>query len=218
MNTLKLIYVYDAHCSWCFAFSKVITAIQDKYQAEFGYEVLSGGMIIGDRIGPIKDAAPPNILEIYERIESFTGTTFGPAYLEKVTQGDSLRNSEIPAIALAVFKSYHPDKALAYAHALQQKLFVEAIEIDDDALYLSLATDFGLDGTTFLQQMKMEEFMDAARYEFALAKQLQVTGYPQLLVQTDDTQFYLVAKGYTDFETLDERLQKVLEQLGQAQA
>ena len=64
----------------------------------------------------------------------------------------------------------------------------------------------------------MEEFMDAARYEFALAKQLQVTGYPQLLVQTDDTQFYLVAKGYTDFETLDERLQKVLEQLGQAQA
>jgi len=44
--------------------------------------------------------------------------------------------------------------------------------------------------------------MDAARYEFALAKQLQVTGYPQLLVQTDDTQFYLVAKGYTDFEII----------------
>jgi len=218
MNTLKLIYVYDAHCSWCFAFSKIIAAIQDKYNKEFDYEVLSGGMIIGDRIGSIKDAAPPNILEIYERIESFTGTAFGPEYLKKVAQGDSLRNSEIPAIALAVFKSHLPEKALAYAHAIQQKLFVEALEIDDDTLYLSLATAFGLDGELFLQQMKMEKFADAARYEFALAKQLQVTGYPQLLVQTDETQFYLMAKGYTDFETLDERMQKVLEQLGKAQA
>lgn len=216
MNTLKLIYVYDAHCSWCFAFSKVIAAIQDKYKKEFDYEVLSGGMIIGDRIGPIKDAAPPNILEIYQRIESFTGTAFGPAYLKKVTQGDSLRNSEIPAIALAVFKSHFPKKALAYAHALQQKLFVEALEIDDDALYLSLANDFGLDGEMFLQQMKLKESEDSARYEFALAKQLQVTGYPQLLVQTDDTQFYLIAKGYTDFDNLDERVQKVLKELGQA--
>ena len=126
--------------------------------------------------------------------------------------------NEIPAIALAVFKSHLPEKALAYAHALQQKLFVEAFEIDDDALYQSLAKEFGLDSELFLQQMKMEKFVDAARYEFALAKQLQVTGYPQLLVQTDDTQFYLIAKGYTDFDNLDERVQKVLEQLGQGQA
>lgn len=216
MNTLKLIYVYDAHCSWCFAFSKVIAAIQDKYKNEFDYEVLSGGMIIGDRIGLIKDAAPPNILEIYERIESFTGTVFGPQYLKKVAQGDSLRNSEIPAIALAVFKSHLPEKALAYAHALQEKLFVEALEIDDDTLYQSLASAFGLDSKLFLQQMQMEAFADTARYEFALAKQLQVTSYPQLLVQTDETQFYLIAKGYTDFDNLDGRMQKVLKELGQA--
>ncbi len=216
MNTLKLIYVYDAHCSWCFAFSKVIAAIQDKYKNEFDYEVLSGGMIIGDRIGLIKDAAPPNILEIYERIESFTGTAFGAQYLKKVAQGDSLRNSEIPAIALAVFKSHLPEKALAYAHALQEKLFVEALEIDDDTLYQSLASAFGLDSKLFLQQMQMEAFADTARYEFALAKQLQVTSYPQLLVQTDETQFYLIAKGYTDFDNLDGRMQKVLKELGQA--
>jgi len=193
-----------------------MAAIQDKYQKEFDYEVLSGGMIIGDRIGPIKDAAPPNILEIYQRIESFTGTAFGEGYLKKVAQGDSLRNSEIPATALAVFKSYLPKKALAYAHAIQRRLFVEALEIDDDTLYQSLAAEFGLDDKPFLQQMEMEEFKEAARYEFALAKQLQVTGYPQLLVQADETQFYLIAKGYTDFDTLDERMQKVLEQLNPA--
>ncbi len=120
MEKLKLIYVYDAHCSWCFAFSQVIVDIQKKYQTQFDFEVLSGGMVIGDNIGTIKDAAPPNILEIYERITSFTGTTFSEAYLANVKQGDSIRNSEIPANALAVFKSYLPEKTIEYAHALQQ--------------------------------------------------------------------------------------------------
>jgi len=213
MEKLKLIYVYDAHCSWCFAFSKVIVDIQKKYQTQFDFEVLSGGMIIGDRIGTIKDAAPPNILEIYERITSFTGTQFSDAYLANVKQGDSIRNSEIPANALAVFKSYLPQRAIEYAHALQHQLFITALEVNEEALYLGLAKDFGLDGPLFLEQMQQTEFLEAARYEFALAKQLQVTGYPQLLVQTAKTQFYLIAKGYTDFETLDERVQKVLAEI-----
>ncbi len=213
MNKLKLIYVYDAHCSWCFAFSKVILAVQEKYAEIFDFEVLSGGMVVGDRIGPIRDAAPPNILEIYERIESFTGTKFGKEYLSKVGKGDSLRNSEIPAAALTVFKSHQPKEAIAFAHNLQEKLFVDALEVDDSKLYESLATEFGLDGTKFYEQMQLPEVMESARYEFALAKQLQVTGYPQLLVQTDETQFYLIAKGYTNFEDLDGRVQKVLAEL-----
>ena len=210
MEKLKLIYVYDAHCSWCFAFSKVILEIQEKYKTKFDFEVLSGGMVIGDRIGAIRAAAPPNILEIYNRITSLTGITFSDAYLANVKQGDSIRNSEIPANALAVFKHYLPEKAIEFAHALQHQLFITALEVDDKQLYINLAKEFGLDGTTFWTQMQQETFQEAARYEFALAKQLQVTGYPQLLVQASSTQFYLVARGYTDFSTLDDRVQKVL--------
>jgi len=213
MNKLKLIYVYDAHCSWCFAFSKVILAIQEKYKAVFNFEVLSGGMVVGDRIGSIKNAAPPNILEIYERIESFTGTKFIADYLAKVAQGDSLRNSEIPAAALTVFKSHQLAKAIAFAHKLQQKLFVDALEVEDQKSYESLATEFGLNGAEFYEQMQLPEVMESTRYEFALTKQLQVTGYPQLLVQTDETHFYLIAKGYTNFEDLDGRMQKILAEL-----
>lgn len=213
MEKLKLIYVYDAHCSWCFAFSKVIIDIQEKYQTQFDFEVLSGGMVIGNRIGPIRDAAPPNILEIYERISSLTNTQFSEAYLAKVKQGDSIRNSEIPANALAVFKSYLPEKAIEFAHALQHELFITALEVDDNGLYHGLAEEFGLDGTNFLFQMQKAEFQEAARYEFALAKQLQVTGYPQLLVQAGETQFYLIARGFTDFATLEERVQKILTEI-----
>lgn len=80
-------------------------------------------------------------------------------------------------------------------------------------MYKSLATVYGLDGDKFYEQMQLPKVMESARYEFALAKQLQVTGYPQLLVQTDENHFYLIAKGYTNFEELDGRIQKVLAEL-----
>ncbi|MEM1124284.1 MAG: DsbA family protein [Bacteroidota bacterium] len=217
MKKLKLIYVFDAHCSWCFAFSKVVLAIQEKYADTFDFEVLSGGMVVGDRTGPIKNAAPPNLLEIYGRIESMTGTKFSEAYLAKAEKGDSLVNSEIPAAALATFKKYRPEKAMTFAHDLQEKLFVDAMDVDDSELYHSLANEFGIDAAAFYQEMQTSDAKEAARYEFSLAKQLQVTGYPQLLVQTGDTHFYLIARGYIDSGTLEERLQKVMGELAKAQ-
>ena len=56
-------------------------------------------------------------------------------------------------------------------------------------------------------------FKEKAYYDFTLCKQLKVTGYPQLLLQNGETHFYLLAKGYTDFETLDERIASVLEEI-----
>ena len=41
-------------------------------------------------------------------------------------------------------------------------------------------------------------------------KQLQVTGYPCVFVQTGDSKFNMVARGYTNYEILKERIDAVL--------
>jgi putative protein-disulfide isomerase len=51
-----------------------------------------------------------------------------------------------------------------------------------------------------------------ARYEFSLMAQLQVTGYPCVFVQTGELKFQMVARGYTDHETLKARIDLVLEE------
>ena len=56
--------------------------------------------------------------------------------------------------------------------------------------------------------MGLEEFKDEAYYDFALAKQLQVQGYPAVLIQRGESTFYLIAKGYTDIDTLEARIKK----------
>ncbi len=57
MKKGKLIYVYDALCGWCYGFSPVISKIHKEYKDSLEFEVISGGMILGDRIGPIGEVA-----------------------------------------------------------------------------------------------------------------------------------------------------------------
>ena len=80
----KLIYVYDALCGWCFGFSPVMSTFAKKYQSEIEVQVVSGGMIRGDRIGPIGEVAP-YIKEAYKTVEDSTGITFGKAFLLLLT-------------------------------------------------------------------------------------------------------------------------------------
>jgi putative protein-disulfide isomerase len=217
MKKLKIIYVYDAHCSWCFAFSTVMQDIQKKYESAFEFEVISGGMVVGEQIGELSKRYPPKmLLEAYARIEEMTGTVFSEEYLAKVKTGKTYINSEIPSVALSIFKESKPEKAIDFAHAIQEQLFMEAKAVNDDALYSHLATEYGMDVDDFLAKMKDEKYLEAARYDFALSQQLQVTGYPQVLIQTDESQFYLIAKGYTAFDAMDERIQKVSESLAAA--
>ncbi len=50
---VKLIYVYDALCGWCYGFSPVMMQLHSKYKDSIDFQVVSGGMITGNRIGPI---------------------------------------------------------------------------------------------------------------------------------------------------------------------
>ena len=51
-----------------------------------------------------------------------------------------------------------------------------------------------------------------AHYEFALVKQLQVNGYPTVFIQTGETKFMMVARGYTHYEDVKLRIDNVLKE------
>ncbi|WP_207425230.1 hypothetical protein [Pedobacter sp. SYSU D00535] len=59
----------------------------------------------------------------------------------------------------------------------------------------------------------MDDYKQAAYYDFALARQLQVSSYPALLLQNADNHFYLLAKGYADLSTMQLRIENLLKEL-----
>lgn len=207
-----LYYCYDAYCGWCYAFSPVLKKITETYSDSLDVEVLSGGMIIGEQVMPISKVAP-YIQSSYKRVEELSGIQFGKDYLWHIQNpelSDWQMNSEKPAIALCIFKEYYPQRQMEFASDLQYALHYEGRDLDDDEAYRHLLEKYSIQPEVFYDKLKTESYKEMAYYEFALCKQLQVTGFPALLLQMNQSKFHLLAKGYTDFETLAERLENAL--------
>lgn len=207
-----LIYCYDAYCGWCYGFSPVLKKIEEQFNGQFEFEVLSGGMIIAEEAKHIGITAP-YIQQAYKVVEEHTGIRFGADYLwhiEHPEDSDWYPSSEKPAIALCIFKEYYPEKQVDFASDLQYALHFEGRDLDDDEAYSHLLEKYSIQPEAFYTKLKSAEYKEQAYYEFALCKQLQVTGFPAMLVQVSDTKFHLVARGYTDFETMKTRLEEVL--------
>jgi putative protein-disulfide isomerase len=207
-----LIYCYDAYCGWCYGFSEVIKKIYSDYKNLMEFEVLSGGMILPEEPVPIA-ATAEYISKAYKHVEETTGIKFGEDYLWHILhpgQSDWFPNSEKPAIALCVFKDYFPSLQVNYATDLQYALHYEGRDLTDDEAYRHLLDKYNIPAEEFYEKLRNESYKEQAGYEFALCKQLNVTGFPTVFLQVNDTKFYLLAQGYTDYVTLKERIDNSL--------
>ena len=207
-----LVYCYDAYCGWCYGFSPVIKTIAAEYRKTLHTEVLSGGMILPGKPSPIIHTAK-YIQKSYKTVEERTGIKFGDDYLWHIfhpEESDWFPNSLKPGIAMCIFKEYHPGQQAAFAADLQYSHHFEGRDLIDDEAYRHLLVRYQIPDEEFYNKLNEEEYAEKARYEFALTKQLRVTGFPTLFIQTGETKFYLVARGYTDYETVNKNIQSVL--------
>lgn len=207
-----LIYCYDAYCGWCYGFSPVIKQIAADFKDRISVEVLSGGMMIEENVAPIEKIAP-YIQTAYKRVEELSGITFGSDFLWHINnprQSDWVMNSEKPAIALCIFKDYYPLQQLDFASDLQVALNYEGRDLDDDEAYRHLLEKYGIHPEAFYTKLHSETYKEQAYYEFALCKQLQVTAFPAVLLQLSETKFHLLARGFTSYADMNERLNLVL--------
>ena len=148
----------------------------------------------------------------YDRITERSGAQFGEPFLQKAEEGKTIFNSEPSAIALAVFKEYDEQRALLYAHQMQKAVFRDGGDPTDKDLFAYLAGGFGIDQEEFRKKIEDKKYIERARYDFALAKQIKASSYPRLYLQTSETYFYLLAKGYGPAEPLRQKIDKVIEE------
>ena len=208
----RLIYCYDAYCGWCYGFSPVIKKIAADFRDELEVDVFSGGMLVGDYTAPIEKIGP-FIQGAYQQVEEMTGIRFGEDFLWHVKNpelSDWVMNSEKPAIALCIFREIYPERQLDFASDLQYALNYEGRDLDDDEAYRHLLDQYGIHPELFYSRLRSEEYKEKACYDFALCRQLQVTAFPAVLLQEAPTRFHLMARGFTPYEVLHERIETAL--------
>ena len=207
----KIIYVYDAMCGWCFGFSNVIYRIYEEYKNDFNFEVLSGGMIIGQGVTPaykMKDF----ILKAYPRVEQITGVKFGEPYLELFKEGSYLLNSELASEVITVVKEIRPDLTFEIVKELQYVHFVLGHTLNSLVTYESILNKKGVDLNQFNKVISNPETKSKTFKEFAFVKQLGINGFPAVLL-FHKNKYYSISSGFAKYEDVKEIIESIKENL-----
>lgn len=208
----RIIYCYDAYCGWCYGFSPVIKSLYEKYNHAFDFETISGGMIPVEstqHIGAIADY----IRGAYKTVEELSGIKFGEDYLWHInnpSESDWHPNSEMAAIAMAIFRDLYPDRTIEFACDLQYSLYEEGRDLTDKEAYRHLLLKYEIDADDFYTKLKSEEYKEKANYDFTLIKQLKVNGFPTAFIQVDDAKLYMISRGYSDLASVEKRITDIL--------
>jgi len=205
---MKIIYVYDALCGWCYGFSPVMTQFQEKYKDSLSFEVISGGMITGSRIGPIGEVAS-YISWAYKDVEKATSVKFGNEFLNKTLKnGDAIFTSIPPAIALSVFKNLDLRNSIQFAAELQKAIYYDGIEPENIDAYGQIAVKFGLDADSFVLKMKDPLYKKLAEDDFKKSADLNVTGFPSIFIEMNGI-YYKIGSGYMPFSDLESNFNQI---------
>lgn len=204
---MKLIYVYDPICGWCYGFTPVIQQLQQQFGKEMEFEIVSGGMLLHANRRPAS-AMYTYIQDAHKRVEETTGVTFGPAFLDGYLQTDDVMDSEKPGLALTIFKQYQPENAISFAHDMQAALNYEGKSLNDDETYKTLAEKYHLPAQEFLDKMKEDEQRYATHEEFNMVQQWGITGFPAVIIDNGE-QLFLIARGYTPLERIQEAITEI---------
>jgi putative protein-disulfide isomerase len=208
----RLIYIYDALCGWCYGFSPVIRRFQAEHSDQFTFEVFSGGMMTGPRIQPIATSMS-YIESAYKVVEQRTGVRFGQAYFDRILgPGTYLSDSTKPGQAMTLFKAIQVGNAhqqqIAFAATLQNALYYDGIDLNENSHYGSLVADFGIDPDVFVARLDDEAIRQQTEQEFRLVAAMQIGGFPAVVVEHND-ELFLAAQGYVSYETLCATVERI---------
>ena len=171
------------------------------------FTAISGGLFTGERAGPI--SAYPHIPEANARIAQMTGAHFGEAYRQLLEKGTMVMDSTHAAAALGVLRYLAPDKAVLWAHQLQEAFYDRGRSLSDPNAIAEIAQAGGLDAAQVLSHLEDGSALRLAQSDFALARRYGVASYPTLLFVEGSNAHPLPATGAT-LEVLNKRLDALL--------
>jgi putative protein-disulfide isomerase len=155
-------------------------------------------------------SSAPYIKNAYKEVEKGAGVKFGENFLKNILdEGSVIFSSLEPSIALSVFKSYFPDKAIEFAGVIQKAIYFDGVEPAKAESYLPYIKKYDIEENDFLEKMVDPQFEEITKKEFAITSQLGVTGFPTVfLVRGDKLQ--VISRGFVNLATFEKTINQAL--------
>lgn len=207
-EAMKLIYVMDPQCGWCYGNSKNISELTEKVKGKLATELLVGGMWIGPQ-APKGGENLSNFIEAHSpRMEKTTGAFVSPAFYALTKDASYTFSSMDACAAIVAVKTIAPEKTFPFAGKVQKAQFADAHRYDQLETYTTILKELNIDINAFKALWKTPENLKATQQDFQSAQQL-VSGFPGLLLYKDG-KYQLLASGYFNLEQVWKNIEQQL--------
>lgn len=205
---MKLIYVMDPLCGWCYGNSTNTMALFETYQKQLDFEIIPAGMWAGQNAR----MQSPQMASYFQKhdlqIALLTGTKFGQAYFDFIGKHEVKLDSEIPSRAIITVQELWKEHSIPFMAAVQQARYLYGKDLNSDRTYLDICEALKIDSTNFLIAFKSELMHEKTQASFQKALQY-ASSYPTLLFENQDG-LSLVEQGYSTLEEIKHRINGLL--------
>lgn len=208
MNGPHLIYVADPMCSWCWGFSPVIEAIQERFGPALPIRLILGGLRPGTT-KPMDEVTKTEIRQHWEHVQQASGQPFDYGFFERA---GFVYDTEPAARAVVVMRRRGMDQALDYLKRVHGAFYAHNRDVTDAAVLAELTSGAGISTDDFLQTLRSDEVRQETWQDFALIQQAGIRGFPSLLAGVGEGHAYsIVTLGYQPAERILPPLARWLE-------
>jgi len=205
---VKLLYIADPMCSWCYGFGPQLRTLLGELPGT-PVDVVMGGLRPFNR-EPMSEAFRAMLREHWTHVHEASGLPLAPAAL----QIDGFVYDTEPACrAVVTVRSMDPARVLDFLAAVQTAFYRDARDVTRANVLADIAAESGLAREPFLLALESSEMREATRQDFATSQRLGVGGFPTLATGIGD-QLYLVSSGFSMAGVLRERLAEIVRRVG----
>lgn len=199
---MKLYYVHDPMCSWCWAFRPVLLALKEKLPKDIEFIRLLGGLA-PDSDEPMSKETKQYVIDNWRRIQQqLPSTQFNYTFWEICKP----RRSTYPACrAVLAARKQGTQHEEAMTYAIQQAYYLHAQNPSDNETLITLAKQLDLDIEKFSQDLHSNEINELLLQEIHTARELKLNSFPGFLLM-GKTQAIHIKPDYSHAETIIEQI------------
>ena len=201
--TPHLLYIADPMCSWCWGFSPVIDVVRDHFGGELPMRLLMGGLRPGTE-EPMNDGMKSEIKGHWEHVHQATGQPFDYAFFER---DGFVYDTEPSCRAVVATRRLAPDLAFDFLKRVQEAFYAMNRDVTDLDVLADIAEETGIDRTAFTAEYTAGQTITETWRDFETSRTMGVTGFPTLLVGSDDGGYEVITAGYRPWESVRELIE-----------
>ncbi|MEH2921618.1 DsbA family protein [Samsonia erythrinae] len=184
MAPVKLHYIYDPLCGWCYGAAPLALAAQTIEGLELVLH--GGGMMTGSNSRTITPEWRDYVIPHDRRIAQMTGQTFGENYYQGLLRDTRVVLDSAPPTAAVLAAEAMDDKAMMMLHQIERAHYVDGLRIAEAAVLRQCAEAIGLDGEAFSSEfafIQVEALSKHIRASRELLAKVRGQGFPTFALE-----------------------------------